>query len=218
MNKKWLSSLALAAVLVGAGPAAAQDVLLGVKGGLNVSDVKVDEDGTDVPVDTKTGLVAGAFAQIGLGDVFAVRPEALYSSKGGSVSDEGVDADISLDYIEIPVLLVARIPTSGALRPNLFAGPVISFEASCEVSGSADGITVSGDCEEIDEEDPLLTKSTDFGVAFGGGLELDTGGAVLLLDGRYTLGLSDINDIESAPESLKNRAWSFTAGVGFKIG
>lgn len=210
--------LAIGLLLGAHGQAVAQDVAVGVRGGLAVTDLSIDEDGTAAESDTRSGFVGGVFAQIGLGDIFALRPEGLLVSKGAKGSEGGIETELELSYVEVPVLLVARIPTSGSIRPLLFAGPTIAFETSCEVE-AGDGTTeVEGDCADFDEEDPVETKGTDVGLTFGAGLEIDTGRLLWLLDGRYTLGLTDINDTPNAPESVKNRAWSFLAGVGIKIG
>ncbi len=219
MVKNRYASIGFAIAALAAAPLAlgAQDVTIGVKGGVNVADLSIDEDGTSLETDTKSGIVGGVWAQFGISDIFAIRPEALYSQKGTKAQDDGLQFEAELDYFEIPVLLVARVPTGGNVRPYALAGPVLSFEASCEIEIEGLGGEVSEECETFDPEDPVLTKSTDFGVAFGAGLEIETGKLVWLADGRYTLGLSDINDTEGAPESFKNRAWSFTAGVGIRV-
>lgn len=210
--RRLLSVAALGALLVPAG-LAAQDVMVGVKGGLNLTDVSIDV--ADITTDSKTGLVGGLFAEFGLGDMFAVRPEGLYSQKGFKTTDSGIDLKLKLDYIEVPVLLVARIGES-QIRPVVFAGPVIGFKTTCKVSGSAEGVTVDADCAD-QAGGEIDVSSTDFGAAFGGGVEIDAGTFTLLFDGRYTLGLKDI-DSSSDAGSAKNRAWSFMAGAGFGIG
>jgi len=211
--RKTMMFVALGAMLVPA-TLSAQDVMVGVKGGINVADLSVDADGEEFSSDTKTGLVAGLFAEFGISDMFAVRPEGLYSQKGFKTQDTGIDLELNLDYIEVPVLLVARLGES-SIRPVVFAGPVIAFEASCKLEGESEGVTLDVDCSEA-PDDPIETSSTDFGAAFGGGLEIDAGGVTLLFDGRYTLGLKDVES--SSESSAKNRAWSFMAGAGIAIG
>lgn len=209
-NGLLFAALFLGAVSIAPASVSAQDVMLGVKGGINIADVDATDLDEEVVTDTKTGLVGGLFAQLGIGDVFAIRPEALYSQKGFSGDEDGVDLELKLDYIEIPILLAARL-SQGSVRPVVFAGPVIAFEASCKVEDSVSEESV--DCADLDPEDPLETESTDFGAAFGAGVELDAGGFVVLFDGRYTLGLRDVEASEGT--EAKNRAWSFMAGIGF---
>lgn len=204
-NDLVFAALFLGAVSIAPAGLAAQDVMLGVKGGINIADVDVEDDET-FESDTRTGLVGGLFAQLGLGDVFAIRPEGLYSQKGFSQTDGGEELTLKADYIEVPVLFAARFSQS-SFRPVLFAGPVIGFEASCKIESSTTDESV--DCADAEVE----TESTDVGATFGAGVELDAGGVVVLFDGRYTLGLSDIDATEG--DEAKNRAWSFMAGIGF---
>lgn len=204
--------LALGALLVPAG-VAAQDLMIGVKGGINSSNLSLD-DSEGLETSAKTGVVAGVFAEFGISDLFAIRPEGLYSSKGFEASEDATELELEVNYIEFPLLLVARLGSS-SIRPVLFAGPVLSFESKCSASGSEGGVEVEVSCDEF-PGDPIETNSTDFGVAFGAGVEADVGNVVLLADGRYTLGSSDIDP--EASSSAKNRAWSFMAGVGIKIG
>jgi hypothetical protein len=211
--RKALGILALGALLLPAG-VAAQDVLLGVKGGINSANVSVSD--SDEDTSAKTGLVAGVFAEFGISDMFAIRPEALYSSKGFKATEGTSELQLELNYFEIPVLLVAQFGTS-SVRPILFAGPVLSFESKCGISGSDEGTTVDVDCDQFPGEG-IETKSTDFGAAFGAGLEADVGSVVLMFDGRYTLGLTNLDSSSSDGSSAKNRVWSFMAGLGFKIG
>ncbi len=60
--------------------ARAQEITLGVKGGLNFANLSVDApDDPDFGFDGQTDFLAGVFAQLGFGRTFAVQPEVLYS-------------------------------------------------------------------------------------------------------------------------------------------
>ncbi|MDX1393294.1 MAG: porin family protein [Gemmatimonadota bacterium] len=208
--RKFLTAMAVAAVLL-PGSVAAQDVLIGVKGGINSANVSLDPEEFDTSA--RTAFVGGLFAEFGLSDLFAIRPEALYSGKGFKGSEGTAELEFKANYIEIPVLLVARLGSS-SVQPVLFAGPVIAFESSCDVSASDTGLSFDSPCDEFDEG--IETKSTDFGAAFGAGVEIDLGGFFLLGDARYNLGFTDVADDEEA--SVKNRGWSFQGGIGIGVG
>ena len=210
--RKFLTAMAVAAVLL-PGSLAAQDVLIGVKGGINSANVSLDPDVLDTS--SRTGFVGGLFAEFGISELFAIRPEALYSSKGFEAMAEDQSAELELAYIEIPVLLVARFGSS-SVRPVVFAGPVIGFESSCEASESEFDEDVA--CSDLD--DPIDTKSTDFGAAFGAGVEIDLGGFFLLGDARYSFGFTNLLDsaIDGVEVSAKNQGWSFQAGLGIGVG
>lgn len=201
----------------------AQNVAVGVKAGLNISDVSVDDPADPgFDLDSKTGFAGGGFLQIGIGEIFAVQPELLFSQKGAKDPEsDPAGVKIRVDYIEVPVLLMARIPVgdNGTVRPNLYVAPVVSFETKCDVKGEEAGVELAVDCDSPALGDPIKTKTTDFGLMFGAGLEIGSGRFVFLVDGRYNLGLTNLNDTPGAEEiSVKNRAFSVMAGVGVRLG
>lgn len=214
---KRLVCSALLLVLLAAPQAQAQDIELGVKGGLNIADVS-----TDVPefealgTSSRTGFVGGGFATFGLGETFAIQPEILYSQKGFKAEETGIEAEFKTTYIEIPVLLKARFPME-TVRPGVYAGGVVSFESSCKLGLSEGSVSADFDCDS-DEADVGERKTTEVGAVFGANLDLFVGPVILTLDGRYQLGLTNLNDDEFADEeSVKNRVWQFMAGVGFPL-
>jgi hypothetical protein len=208
----------LAVALLSSVPVAldAQGVVVGAKGGLTFANISTDDSDLSSS-DTRNGIVAGLFLQIGLGEILALQPEVLYAQKGFSDEEDGVDLTAEFDYIEIPLLLKARFGGESSVRPALYAGPVISFESSCSISGEEGGVSAEVDCDlaDLEFED---RKTTDFGVAFGGELQFDVSESVVaLVDARYALGLSDLaSDIADA-ESVKTKVFSVMAGLGIKV-
>jgi len=198
----------------------AQDITIGVKGGLNVADVSTDIPDIEDIKASKTGFVGGAYANFALGGVFAIQPEVLYSQKGFKGEDSGlpgVSADFKFNYFEIPLLLKAQFPME-MVRPAVYAGPVVSFETSCKLGLSEGDISADFDCDS-EEAGASDRKKTEFGGVFGANLDLFVGPVVLTVDGRYQLGFTNLNDDPADAEtaSLKNRVWQFMAGVGFPI-
>jgi len=209
-----LVRLALPVALLAAAPLQAQTTI-GVKGGLNVASVSTDVPDLEDITESKTGFVGGAYASFDLG-MFAIQPELLYSQKGFKGTDTGLDAQFKTNYFEIPVLVKLQFPLE-TIRPAVYVGPVVSFETSCKL-GLAQG-DISADFDrDSPEADVGDRKTTDFGGVFGANLDLFVGPVILTVDGRYQLGLSNLNDDLNAPdESVKNRVWQFMAGVGFPI-
>lgn len=194
----------------GAQQAAAQQNMFGVKGGFISSEIDADDL---LDSDSRTGFGAGAFLQVMVGSNVSVQPEALYLSKGGSGAVEGADLEVTTDYLQVPVLVQFHLPTPGPVSPRLFAGPSVAFEIGCDADVSSGSIVFEGSCEDAG----LDTKSADFGVVFGAGADISTGGLILTVDGRYDLGVTNILD-DSTDDDAKNRAWEFFAGVGFPFG
>ena len=207
-KQKIYSSLLAAAVLtvmtLGSGQNAhAQSqmeyspVTWGLNAGLTVSDLWGDDvGGTTV----RAGFTGGAFLNYRVHPTFSIQPEMnftmKYSQADAGVLGEAQKTDYDLGYLEIPVLFKAHLPTQSMITPNLYAGPALSFK----LYGEADG------------DDLRSThNSVDFGLAFGGGIDINR---ALHLDLRYTLGLVDVFDAPGDPE-VKNGAFQVTLGYGF---
>ena len=197
---------------MGVHEAAAQERLVGVKAGFVTANV--DEDG----VDSRFSSAFGGFAQLPIGRALSVQPEVLYVSKGFGADVGSVDAEFQLSYLQIPFLLQYHLQTSGTVGPRLFAGPTVAFEIGCDLEGADGSESGSLSCDESSDIGfDLVTSKTDFGLIFGGGLDVAAGTVMVTLDGRYDVGLSDILDFEGE-SGVKNRAWAFFLGVGFPVG
>ena len=204
---KTFLRMALPLALLIAVPLQAQTTI-GVKGGINIATVDTDVSDISDLVDSKTGFVGGGFVTLGLGSLFALQPELLYSQKGFQVDEFGETVKFNTNYIEIPVLLKAQFKLA-MLRPAVYAGPVVSFETSCSLSA----LELSVDCDdEVGDR-----KTTEWGAVFGGNLDFILGPVVLILDARYQLGLTNLADVPDSDESVKNNVWQIMAGVGFGI-
>ena len=207
---KTIVRLALPLALLIAAPLPAQTTI-GVKGGINVADVSTNVVDVSDLVDSKTGFVGGGFVTLGLGSLFAVQPELLYSQKGFKAEEGGQSAQLNTNYLEIPVLLKAQFKLA-MLRPAVYAGPVVSFETTCNL----DVLGVTFDCDD-DDEGFDQRKKTDWGAVFGANLDFFLGPLTLILDGRYQLGLTNLADDPEGNDEVKTRVWQFMAGVGFTI-
>ena len=193
-------SLVCGAVLACASPAWAQGLDFGVKGGMNIANVDVSDDGASPSLDPRIGLVAGGFVRMPINAWLALQAEGLYAEKGARFEDSGIDAKLILNYVEVPVLARVRLA-------RLFyatAGPSMAFLLQAKARTRFSGAT-----EDIDISDEV--QSFDFGLAMGGGVELGR----LIIDGRYTLGLRDADKDTTDTSTMKNRTISFTAGFRF---
>ena len=172
----------------------------GLKGGLALTNLTGDNtDG----LNSKTGFMIGGFAAIPIGESMAIQPEVFYVEKGtkfDEVLENGseVEAKLKLNYIDIPVLFKYTMAGESA-RPYFLAGPSIGFKTSAKIK-------VQDESADFD-----YVKSTDFGLVFGLGVNFQK----FLIEGRYGLGLSNINDFPDDPDSIKNSAWNFLVGYTF---
>ena len=171
----------------------AQEISFGAKAGLNLASVTGDET---EDLDGRTAFHFGVVAEIGISDKFSIQPELLYSAQGATESFEGIDIDLNLDYINLPVMAKFYVADGFSLE----AGPQIGFLTSAKAK--ADG-------EEEDVKD--FVKGSDFGANFGVGYKLESG---LNFNARYNLGLSNLNDGEDS-DDFKNQNGVFQISIGY---
>ncbi len=171
---------------------------VGVKAGANVTKV----EGKSFKDEFRSGYALGAFAEIKLSKKLYLQPELLinqyntrldtsYNNLLGNVFN-GLTS-VKLDYLSVPILLNYRL-----------GGGFISLQA-----GPQYGIL-------IDKNNSLLQNT---GNAFRNG-ELSMLGGVQVkagafrLNGRYFIGLSDINDLTN-DSKWRNQGFQLSVGLTF---
>jgi len=190
---------------------------LGVKGGLNIANVGgsdadylVDED-VEISLDSRTGFEGGLFFMYQFNKMFAIQPEAYYTMKGATYSEDQGELCLSLDYIEVPVLFKLLIPIQGSnIRPTVFVGPSVGFNTTAKVTVEYNGDTIL----DVDLKDE--TTSTEFCLVFGGGIGFGVGNNEVGVEIRYILGLNSFDDA-SDPYDVTNNVLNFNAYFGFNL-
>lgn len=186
---------------------------IGPKAGLNIANIggnDADQILEGQSLDSKTGFAGGVFFMYQFDKMFAIQKEVYYTMKGATYSEGGADLTISIDYIEIPLLIKFLIPVEGSnIKPSIFAGPSIGFNMAAKSK-----VEFEGQSDENDFKDE--TKSTEFSLAFGGGLGFMVGKNELGVDVRYILGLTTFDD-SSDPWDLKNNVINLNVYFGFSI-
>lgn len=183
----------------------AEGINFGTKAGMNIANMHGDDiQGTQ----SKIGFCGGGFATFGLGDVFAIQPEILYTQKGYRWEQEYMGAIFKdtgmLYYIEIPMLSKIMIQVKGNVRPNLFIGPY--FGTNLVAKRKIEVI------EPPHEEDITNFRDSEFGMVFGAGLDYILKKGKIGFEGRYTLGLTTTSEID---RDIKNNVISFMLGYSF---
>lgn len=188
-------------VLLAIVPTSAQN-RIGFTGGLNLANISVDPD-QGLDLSSRTGFGFGGVLDLGLSENVALHVEPMFLQKGSNVNVQGLgEIKLKASYIEVPVLFKIALGTS-TTRPYVMAGPSI-------------GILLSAKADDTDIKD--TTKSTDFGLAFGAGVSFPAGNNSVFVEGRYALGLSDINDDATDDTKIKTKGIQFMAGVTFPLG
>jgi hypothetical protein len=217
---------------------------LGVKGGVNLAGLSVDIytlDGSRHVLDSRKGLIAGAFLTINVNDYLAFQPEVLFTQKGTEWNRSWTEFTYTgtrlwdcnwedkLNYLEVPVLAKLKAPVWKSLQPSLYVGPAVAFKLSAKKKWESTVSDPAGGTPEYDSGDEDVGKSfedTDLGITFGGDLTIDVKSAKIVIDARYTLGLTTIDEHVAGGDSkvgtyrngdMKNEVKSFLIGFALPL-
>lgn len=194
----------------------AQNLPFGLKGGLNLSSLSV-EDANDSNL--LPGFYGGVWTKIVLSENFGIQPELLYSSQGVKATyDEeflGIpvadgETKLRLNYINLPVYLNYKLSEDF----RFFLGPYLGFLLNARMETDADILDFLS-YENSDEVDIKEFSSIDAGISGGLGFELKP----FVFGFNYNLGLIKVAADESRMERLigeaKNTNIQVFAGVYF---
>ncbi len=192
-----LNLIAIVGLLFIGFSATAQETAFGIKGGLNLSEIKIDDP--EASYDSKTGYHAGIFVR-GKFNKVAIQPELLLYTQRGDFSGPGYTGNEDFTYLTIP-LMVKFYPVMGL---NLQLGPQFGFL----LDGERTSDTIIGTIKQ-DIKDQY--ESSDFAVSAGAGYDFSFG---LSLDARYNIGVKDINNATNGEEA-KSRVFLISIGWNF---
>lgn len=189
---------------------AQKNILIGVKGGLNFSDI-TSEFYTEN--NSKTGFYLGILSEFKFGDKFAIQPEVLYATYGADVyimayGGGPMETKFDLDYVQLPVL--GKIYVFRFLSIEI--GP--SFNFLIYDKGYRPGL------DDIFDENGNFVRSQSDIDPLGSKFELSglVGVSYKLTktffgSARYTKGLSHAFNQPNSLDNAKNHAFQF--GIGF---
>ena len=185
---KLYLNVAIAAILMTA-TAKAQNVNVGIKGGLNIYNIN---NSNGVKYDNLLGFNLGLIGHIHLAKQLALQPELVYSAQGAKFTSSGVESKIQLGYINVPLLLQYMFDNGFRLQ----AGPQVGFLVNAKIKKPNSTIDVKDRFKKVD-------------VGLGAGIGYVNPSTNFGIDARYNLGLSNIND----NSSVKSTNRGFQVGV-----
>ena len=149
-------------------------ISVGAKGGLNLSNLNgINSDNYETK--GKIGFHLGGFVTFNLGRNFAIQPELVYSTQGGTIDSGNITQDIDLNYFNIPVM-VKFLTNSGFY---LEAGPKLGFR-----TGDVDNNNIPGSVE-----------NSDFSIC--GGLGFQPTKSAFGFGARYNAGMGKTGEIDT---------------------
>lgn len=150
--------------------------------------------GGKVQGEATLGYGVGALLGFNFSDHVGVQGEVIYSSLNQKYTEQDVETNVNLKYINIPLLLSLNTNKTGPVNLNLVGGPQIG------ISVGSDVFTSGGN--DADGTQPVVSvKKGDLGLAYGAGVDfgINPSGAIRLGFGfRGVYGLFDISDNNSS--------------------
>ena len=197
----------------------------GVKAGLNLSNMLVEDDDDTYSDDFKVnpGFHVGATAEFPITELFSFETGLLLSTKGFKVSEEETfmgetvkyESKLNLIYLDIPLTAKASFDLGGARIYGVF-GPYIGMGLSgknkFEITAMGETETEEEDIKLGSDEDEDDVKRLDFGLTMGAGVEISS----IQIGLSYGLGLANISPYTDGGSKISNRVLGIS--VGYKFG
>lgn len=201
--------LPMVAAVLAAFQVSAYSLSLGVgpKGGLNMAGAAVEDEPDNQ--DRRMGVAAGLQAEFGVTNPYSLLVEPMYLQRGARfdvpISDS--DAEVDMNYLEVPVLLKAKFGKTAA-HAYLFAGPSLGFLLGSE--GAWEGFET-----ELEDNFTGFNLAGDIGV--GGAYQVSEF-VYVSADARYSHGfLNAVEDDIGTVDSWMTRDIRLMAGLLFHL-
>lgn len=170
--------------------------------------------------DSKNGFTAGAGIQLQLADYYGIEAGLRFARKGGGgVIDSTFvipsvrrltkpigNADITLDYMEVPLSFVMLIDMNEASYFRAYLGPSINILLRARTTGEIDG-------EPIDEDIKSTMQTAHVTGFVGGSFVYKFTRLSVMLDARYSRGLTNVTD---GPD-VKTTGFELAAGIAIPL-
>ena len=178
----------------------------GILGGVNLANASVDPPLTGVDLNNLTGYAFGGILNFEFIGGVGIQVEPMYIQNGVKLSAGTMEAKFKVNYIEVPAILTYTFASgAGPVEPYILAGPVFGIRLS------ANYIDENGNEQDLKDQ----TKSTNFGGTFGAGVKIHLGMNSIFVEGRYTIGFTDINNDPTDLTVIKSKGLGFFAGLTF---
>lgn len=197
-----------------------------VQGGVNLANITKNKSGETQKENMLTTFNAGVLGRFNLSDIIDIETGLLVDGRGSKVESGSGDnyykATFNPLYLEVPANLVVRFPIEKHTSIFVNAGPYVAMgiAGKSKVEGKLAGVSFNSS-ENIkwtstdptsDDQAYAKQKRFDYGLNFGGGVDLGT----VLLKANYGMGLAKINSTQtnnSADSKNKYRTVSISIGI-----
>ncbi|HCT30355.1 MAG TPA: hypothetical protein DIW31_06400 [Bacteroidales bacterium] len=168
-----IKKITLLVAVVAISTAAFAQIQFGVKGGVNMGNIKLSGGGISADTKMQIGFQVGGYASFGINEQISVQPEVLFQQGGCKFDEDFSKEPLKANMIVVPIMFKYSLDAI-----KLMAGPQLGYILSAEIDG-----------EDVTGEDAFDMNKLDYGIAFGAGYELESG---IGFDARYYFGLANL--------------------------
>lgn len=186
-------------------------------------------------IDFRTTYSLGGYLEYHFNNEYSVIFEIKYSNKGAIFNGQffspiilngftlnsliKINTTIKLSYYSFPVLLKYVLPVRHKLHPYIILGPELSYIAKAEtgkinwkhITWNPDNPKNKNMFETPSENLERYTEEIEYVITIGGGFIYYSMGRDIILDGRYCIGVSNINKI--ARKDILSNMISLSIGI-----
>lgn len=159
-------------------------IQFGLFGGANFADLKSQDN----VMESITLFTGGILIEYNLSDEFSLIAQPMYLQKGGRQpeNDLNPELEVTIDYLELPLMLKYKFNLADEFKPYLVAGGTIGYRLNAEMKAEINMVSFTADLKDV-------SKSYDAGITMGGGIEIPTDKVTFFVEGKYILGLIDVH-------------------------
>ncbi|MEO8665299.1 MAG: porin family protein [Ignavibacteria bacterium] len=189
----------------------------GPEAGVGIRSVSTDPK--DSLTKSSVGFMGGLATQYNISPTVSLKLGVAYERKGAdleaNISGTTIKGMINTDYVSIPLLLKVHFGTGKKVRFFVNAGPYLGILLANKTK-----IDAYGTFPETETDTKDSTKSTDFGLAGGLGVQFLVGTNMgFTIEARDNFGLTNINDSkETTITEIKNNTAQLILGFQWKFG
>lgn len=178
----------------------------GAKVGYNYSNVTVDADDLDIDTEGKSDLSIGLFFELPVSQAFIIQPELTYMGRGYKIAGNSLVSDGTYNVAYVDVGALAKLRFGDGIGFYLGAGPYLSYAIAGQIKNDQNEVDIDFDVDNY--------KRSDFTLATAIGLELGSRDALrFFIDGRYLIGMNDLDDGDPVTFSRRNRVFGVNGGI-----
>ncbi len=189
--------------------AVSAQVSLGIKGGVNMSNLVYDDEVDDK--NPKIGFNIGLAADVDFAPNMALQTGLFLSTKGFKSVNDAMDAEYTenLMYLQLPLHLAYKVDVTPGSRIVFHAGPYAAYGVGGSREAKVGSLSGEWDVDKIFGDANGQYKPFDAGLGLGVGAEM----GAFLIDLGWDMGMVNISNRDNGNTKNQNAYLS----VGYKF-